>query len=91
LWDAIRLVRRAHRDLTPKELKERTLDVLGELLREGLICAGFPQGEPLRFVATHKLASEIIQEIRQEWDALGREPTIGDVIWFTSPDRATYV
>lgn len=91
LWEIVDMVSRAHRELDPQALKERTLEILFSLLHDGLICAGFPQGEPIRFVASSKLAHEVISDIRREWDALDHPPSLADIIWFTSPDRATYL
>jgi hypothetical protein len=29
-------------------------------------------------------AEQAIERIRREWDQLGGEPTIGDIVWFVS-------
>ena len=80
LWFLIGII---YDNLNPsdQELKKTTLDIALELLKEGLIQAGdpLPNGTFKQKKGTPK---NIIKYIEREWDALGREPNIFDIISF---------
>lgn len=65
-------------------LREMTLSVIGDLLRRGLVKAGFPTREGRGFDAWSTTAEEIISRIDSEWRALGRAPNIGEIVWLTT-------
>jgi len=59
------------------------LALLKELLKEGLVEAGMPDANG-EFEKWRGSSEEIIRRIEAEWDRLGKEPVIGDVVWFTT-------
>lgn len=75
-----------------KVLKDRTLNVLSDLLSAGFIKAGLPRGGG-SWEWWDLSPSESIARIRREWDALEDPPTGGDIVWFVSTtegDRALH-
>jgi hypothetical protein len=58
-------------------------------LARGLICergmqVGFPAEDGRHFEAWQLTPEQSLRRIEDEWIALGREPNIGEVAWFTS-------
>lgn len=74
----------ASRDGTPAELQSKTLAVVDQLLKEGLIRAGRPTPDGKAFVAWDLAAKESMERIKREWDTLGRAPAPGDITWFAA-------
>ena len=83
LWSVIRDVRAAVGNLPSTEIKGITLELLRFLLHRHLIEAGFSTGRD--FKALNLPADEIIQNISLKWDELGRDPSGGEIVWFTTP------
>ncbi|PSQ82733.1 MAG: hypothetical protein BRD40_02535 [Bacteroidetes bacterium QS_1_65_9] len=71
-------------------MREKTLGFLEEMLHNGRIRAGHPDGERRRFVAWPFDAQEAVARIRTEWEALGRDPKLGEIVWFTATDRGEH-
>jgi hypothetical protein len=91
LWLLVRWVRDAlGPDCNADEVREKTLGFLEEMLRNGRIRAGHPDGERRRFVAWPFDAQEAVARIRTEWEALGREPKLGEIVWFTATDHGEH-
>jgi hypothetical protein len=83
LWSAVRQVRAVFGGGPPEKVQEATLRILRELLREGLIVAGVPT-KAGDLVPWQSPPNETVERIRHEWSALGRDPNIGDIVWFTA-------
>ncbi len=84
LWEAIRAVQRSDPKATSKEVQQVTLELIAGLLQKDLILAGCPRRDGSGFDAWNLLNAQIVKRIEQEWNELGQEPTIGDVVWFVS-------
>ena len=84
LWESIRAVQRSDPEATPKMTQQLTLEAIAGLLRRDLILAGFPKRGGSGFDAWNLPTDQIIKRIEHEWNELGQEPTIGDVVWFVS-------
>lgn len=84
LWEAIRDAEDAHAQATPEDVQRITLEAIAGLLEKGLILAGFPRRGGVGFDAWDLPNDQIIKRIEHDWNALGQEPTIGDVVWFVS-------
>lgn len=67
-----------------EDVRRMTLRVLKELLEEGLVQAGFPAPDGRGFQPWPMPPSEVVARVQSEWDALGREPNIGEIAWFTT-------
>lgn len=70
----------------PRTIRDITIGLLTKLLEEDLIKAGLPD-EKGEFEEWHQSADEIIKRIQTDWDHLGREPDIGDIVWFTTSEK----
>jgi hypothetical protein len=75
------------------DLKEESGEAIGEsgildplhgLLDEGLIVAGFPTRDGRGFEPSPYSPQETVDRIRTEWQKLGRDPVIGEVVWFNA-------
>jgi hypothetical protein len=67
----------------PAEIRKVTLELVSRLLDYPAIEAGFPTPDGRHFTPWRMSKASILQRIEQEWDALGRLPTIGDIVWFS--------
>lgn len=93
LWEAVWHAKREFPNANPSEVKRETLSSLQALLSAGLIRAGLPRVDSSTFVFEpwNLPVEQITQRIREEWDQLGHEPDLGDIVWFISTvegDRA---
>lgn len=68
-----------------EELRVLTLDLAASVLSEpGVVFGQFSGGE---FHHWNESAIETLARIEREWQALGREPNIGDIGWFDLGER----
>ena len=73
----------------PEEIRRSTIRIVGDLLSENLIQAGFPQVQrdgTVIFQPLSRSTAETVTYIEKEWDNLGRTPNIGDIVWFKVTD-----
>lgn len=88
LWE---LMSAAHSDLgltAPEEIRAATMRLARSLLVDRGVQAGFPTRDGRGFVAWELSPEEVLRRIDEAWTALGREPTIGDIVWFMTPNPA---
>jgi hypothetical protein len=92
LWSLVKRIRHAGAADDSNILKT-TLDLVLPFLSEGAIIAGqfARDGEvhatPFEGYEFHQWkmpTHEVIAKIDAEWKELGREPNIGEIVWFTS-------
>jgi hypothetical protein len=85
LWEVCIKVRsRLHPD-GPTGLKDLVLAIVRRLLSDGLQAVTLiPPGSGCVPWASQDPA-HVIGRIEAEWDALGREPSVGDIVWFNDP------
>lgn len=86
LWAVIWPLREEFGIEDEDERRKITLRMLTHLLGMGLMRAGVPDGR-LRFNAWNLPATEALKRIEREWNELGREPNIGDVVWFDITEK----
>jgi hypothetical protein len=67
------------------EVRRLTLQLVQDLLEAGLVQAGSPAPDGRGFARWSLRPREVVRRITSEWDALGREPNIGEVVWFATP------
>ena len=67
-----------------QETRRLTMSLSRDLLSAGML-AGTPTPDGRGFVPWSASASSILSRIEEAWDALGHEPNIGDIVWFTAP------
>ncbi|NHA16183.1 hypothetical protein [Thioalkalivibrio sp. XN279] len=83
LWEVAWILRRSKSSHTGDEIREVALEVLGPLLCEGLMEPGTLQ-ENGGFLAWTCTPERALARIDEEWRALGQEPNIGQVCWFSN-------
>jgi len=64
----------------PDWVRQKTMEVIRDLLENELIVAGNPNGP--KFQPLFSSVPETMTYIEQEWAKLGKTPNIGDVCWF---------
>ena len=86
LWQVINAV---ERDLKPTSVEERqrlTLEVIKRLIARGLQAVDLEaSGSGCRPWSDQNVES-VVRRINAEWKTLGREPSIGDIVWFNNPE-----
>jgi hypothetical protein len=70
------------RDLPDPALRrQKAMALVKEFLGNGWFEAGFPTSDGRGFTPWQSDSTDSISRIEKEWDALGREPNIGEVVW----------
>ena len=64
--------------------------LVADLLESGQVLAGFPAADGRGFQSWELSPMQTIERINSEWDKLGREPNIGDVVWFTARETVPH-
>lgn len=86
LWVILEEVKGRFEKADSTEQRRRTLEVIRELLDKTLIQAGWPTPDGKGFEPWQLSVDETIRRIDMEWDALGREPNLWEIVWFTTTD-----
>jgi hypothetical protein len=84
LWEVINAARYDLGASTPTETRTTTLELVRSLLDRGMH-VGYPAPDGKGFVPWNLSTDMALSRIEQEWAALGRDPNIGEVAWFTAP------
>lgn len=85
LWSLIREIKLQMKSEDPKSVRDMTIKVIAELLRQGFIKAGIPRISG-QFEEWGLNPEQTIGRIEEEWDKLEAEPNIGDIVWFTTTE-----
>jgi hypothetical protein len=78
LWNLCGAARHDFGGKTPEEVKALTLGFVRELLANGVRAINIGDGQPW----PDQRPDRVIERISREWDALGREPNVPDIVWF---------
>lgn len=84
LWEVVKQVRRAFPDAEAGEIQAISLDLVRDLLRSGQAVAGDLSNEG-QFLDWRLDVDRAVERIGEEWDRLGRDPNISEVVWLTAP------
>ena len=85
LWEIIRAIKSVGKVTAEVELRDHALLVVRAMLATGFI-VGFPTSKRPGFHPWEdQNLAYVLQRIDNEWKALGREPNIGDIVWFDLP------
>jgi hypothetical protein len=84
LWRIVRAVRDDLEVADPAQARALSLWLVRRLLDEFGMLVGHPTPDGRRFIAWNLPPEQAVRRIEQEWAALGREPDIGEIAWFTS-------
>lgn len=87
LWTFIKCVRLDLGVADPGRIRRLALEIIQEFLESGLVQAGFPTADGRGFKPWSLAPEEAVARINSEWDVLGREPNIGDIVWFTTTEK----
>jgi|APGre2960657505_1045072.scaffolds.fasta_scaffold31731_2 hypothetical protein len=85
LWEIVWQLN--HVKMEKSKIFEVTMTIIERLLADGIIIAGnFDTRVDDNFHEWQMPVEEIIAKIKHDWMKLGREPTGGDIVWFTAKD-----
>jgi hypothetical protein len=84
LWEIVNAVQVDLGAVHPAETRATTLRLVRGLLEEEGMQVGHPAPDGRHFVPWSLSPDQAVSRIEREWSALGREPDIGEVAWFTS-------
>jgi hypothetical protein len=87
LWEIVNAVQLDLGAKDPGQTQALTLQLVRRLLDERGMQVGHPASDGRHFVSWGLPPQEAVRRIEQEWSALGREPKIGEVAWFTSTPK----
>jgi hypothetical protein len=65
----------------PQQVRHVSMQLIERLLTSG-VQAGFPAPDGTKFIPWVLTTERALDRISAEWTALGREPTMGEVVWF---------
>lgn len=80
IWEAV-VIARKHE---PSLGRGRILESIEYLLSRGWILAGIPTANGREFTARHGTPQFIRKRIDNEWQELGHDPWLGDLVWFNA-------
>jgi hypothetical protein len=89
LWAVLWEIKQLMPSGSPDEIRRATLTAVRDALAGGHVVAGqFADHdvETVAFSPWNVSADEAVARIDREWAALGREPNLGDIVWFVAPD-----
>ena len=85
LWTIPVRIRLYSEETDEFKIRRKTLQIIEELLNDALIQPG--QFTDRDFELWKLSPLETIARIEAEWDALGREPNIGEIVWFIATEK----
>ena len=83
LWWIVNEVKNSFPSFSPQEVHSKVVELLRKILAVPGIKAGFPTPNGKNFEAWQLAPEQVIEKVQVEWAALGRDPTLGEVAWFT--------
>jgi hypothetical protein len=89
LWSAIGYVADEMPGANEAKIRETTLAFLHDLLKAGLIQAGFPDSNGRTFHPWPFPADVVIDRIKALWKPNAPRPKPGEVAWFTVPSDSS--
>ena len=84
LWQVINTVGYGFEPTTIEERRRLTLEVIKRLMARGLQAVDLGEGSSCIPWPDQNVES-VMRRINAEWEALGHEPDIGDIIWLNKP------
>jgi hypothetical protein len=82
LWEIVKLLKAAAPEAAPAEIRSRTLSVVQAMLAEGFEAEEPPYAKGGSVRWSNQEASYVTDRIDTEWNTLGRDPSIADIVWF---------
>ena len=84
LWRFVNAVKQDLGIHDPSEVRRLTMIVVQELLEKHRIAVGEPTSDWRGFVPWNTPSDQALERIDREWTALGRDPNVWEIAWFTS-------
>ena len=84
LWELVKDVKRAFPEASAREVQKTTLELVRDLLSTGRAVAGDLSNDG-DFCDWRLSVDLCVARVREEWDRLGHEPNIAEVVWLTAP------
>src|SRR5439155_13366294 len=84
LWEIVNAVQFDLGCQDPRQIQALTLQLVRDLLSRRGMRVGHPAPDGRQFVSWDLSSDEAVSRIERAWSALGREPNIGEVAWFTT-------
>ena|SRR5579859_332222 len=84
LWQIVSAVQFDLGAADPVQTQTLTMQLVRSLLQDYGIVVGHPAPDGRGFVTWNVSPELAVRRIEAEWSALGHEPDIGDIAWFTS-------
>jgi hypothetical protein len=84
LWELVRAAAEKAEEKNEASIRRLTFAILRKMLSRGFRAGGFTQTREWQLWSDQRPES-VIRRIEAEWDALGHEPNMGDVVWFDRP------
>jgi hypothetical protein len=85
LWAVLWEVKQRLPSLTTEQARAAVLAVIREAIERDVIVPG--EFVEMRFIPWEVSPMEALERIENAWLALGREPNIGEVVWFVARTR----
>lgn len=85
LWSVIREIKDHNPNSDASLLRKQTIKLIKPLLNNQLIQAG--QFSISKFEIWSISSKATINRIEKEWDELGHEPSISDIVWFIATEK----
>src|SRR5262245_19733937 len=82
-WRIVNAVRDEVGERSEAGVRAASLEVVEGLLNSGLEVVDYYEGRG--WAKWPEQDRAILARIEQEWNALGRDPSLGDICWFRSP------
>jgi hypothetical protein len=86
LWRIVNAVRFDLGSADPVQTRATALGLVRSLLHERGMQVGHPAPDGRHFLPWNLSPDQAVSRIDREWSALGRDPNIGEVAWFTSAE-----
>ena len=86
LWQIIVRARHELGISAPADIKAIVLQVVGIMLSNGLEAVALGSSGSGCIPWEIQDRDYILKRISSEWDALGRDPSVGDIVWFNNTD-----
>lgn len=86
LWRIVNAVRFDLGSTDPEQTRALSLRLVRNLLQERGVQVGWPDPDGRHFLPWDVPPDQAIHRIENEWVALGRDPNIGELAWFTSAE-----
>lgn len=84
VWFVLWYLRDRFPGLGDEQLRRTVLRLVEDLLREGTLVAGMPQGNAV-FVPWTGTPEMLVRRIERQWRKLGRDPKMHELVLFDAP------